>query len=109
MAQGASQSVEDAFVLARCLAADRDGPQRAIGVYAARRRERTAAIQTASRDAGRMMHLTDPADVEARNARLRADPDAAAARFDWIWSHDVVTATADGKHASSISAVPHVG
>ncbi|HEY7035425.1 MAG TPA: FAD-dependent monooxygenase [Thermomicrobiales bacterium] len=96
MAQGASQSIEDAFVLARCLAADRDDPQRAIGMYADRRRERTAAIQTASRDAGRMMHLTDPADVEARNARLRDNPDAAAARFDWIWSHDVGTTATDG-------------
>ena len=52
MGQGAAQSIEDAFVLARCLAADRDDPQRAIDAYAARRRERTAALQAASRDAG---------------------------------------------------------
>jgi salicylate hydroxylase len=96
MAQGASQSIEDAFVLARCLAADRDDPRRAIEAYAAHRRERTAAVQAASREAGRLVHLTDPADVEARNARLSADPEAAVARFDWIWSHDVETATADG-------------
>ena len=50
MGQGASQSIEDAFVLARCLAADRDDPQRAIEAYVGRRRERTAALQTASRD-----------------------------------------------------------
>ena len=80
MAQGASQSIEDAFVLARCLAADRDDPQRAIEVYADRRRERTAAVQTASREAGRMMHLTDPAEVAgaeratARTTRRRPSP-----------------------------------
>jgi salicylate hydroxylase len=96
MAQGASQSIEDAFVLARCLAADRDDPRRAIGVYADRRREHTAAIQTASRDAGRMMQLMEPAEVQARNARLRDNPEAPVARFDWIWSHDVETATVDG-------------
>ncbi len=42
------------------------------------------------------MQLTDPAEVQARNARLSADPEAPVARFDWIWSHDVETATADG-------------
>jgi salicylate hydroxylase len=96
MAQGASQSIEDALVLARCLAADRDDPRRAIEAYAARRRERTAAIQAASREAGRLKQQTDPAEVAARNARLRDNPEAPVARFDWIWSHDVETATADG-------------
>ena len=96
MAQGASQSIEDAFVLARCLAADRDDPRRAIEAYAALRRDRTAAVQTASRDAGRLVHLTDPAEVQARNARLSDNPEAPIARFDWIWSYDPETATADG-------------
>jgi salicylate hydroxylase len=49
MAQGASQSIEDAFVLARCLAAQRDDPQSGLQAYAASRRERTAAIQAATR------------------------------------------------------------
>ena len=35
MGQGAGQSIEDGLVLARCLAADRDDPQRAIAAYAA--------------------------------------------------------------------------
>ena len=60
MGQGAAQSIEDGFVLARCLAADRDDPQRAIEAYAARRRERTAAVQAASRDASRVVQLTRP-------------------------------------------------
>ena len=96
MAQGASQSIEDAFVLARCLAVHRDDPQRAITVYAAARRERTAAIQAASRGAGRLVQLTDPEEVQARNARLSADPEAPVARFDWIWSYDVERALGDG-------------
>ncbi len=84
------------YVLARCLAADRDDPQRAIEAYAARRRERTAAIQAASREAGRLAQLADPAEVEARNARLSANPEAPIARFDWIWSYDVERAMAAG-------------
>ena len=77
MAQGASQSIEDAFVLARCLAADRDDPQRAIEVYAARRRERTAAVQAASREAGRMVHLTDPAEVAGAERATAGQPGGA--------------------------------
>ena len=96
MAQGASQSIEDAFVLARCLAADRDDPQWAIEAYTARRRERTAAVQAASRQAGQLVQLVDPAEVAARNARLGDSPEAPVARFDWIWSYDVERAMADG-------------
>jgi salicylate hydroxylase len=95
MAQGASQSIEDACVLARCLAADRDNPQRAIEAYAAHRRERTAAVQIASREAGRVVRLTDPAEVQVRNARLGANPEARAERFDWIWRYDVERSLAD--------------
>jgi salicylate hydroxylase len=86
MAQGASQSIEDAFVLARCLAADRDDPQRGIEWYSARRRERAAAVQAASREASRVVRLTDPAEVQARNARLAVSLEAPVDRFDWIWS-----------------------
>jgi salicylate hydroxylase len=96
MAQGASQSIEDAFVLARCLAADRDDPQRAIEVYAARRWERTDAVQAASREASRVVRLTDPEQVQARNARLADSSEAPIARFDWIWSYDAERAKASG-------------
>jgi salicylate hydroxylase len=95
MAQGASQSIEDAFVLARCLAADREDPQRAIERYAARRRERTAAVQAASREASRVVRLTDPAEVQARNAGLAESPEAPVDRFDWIWSYDAERAMVD--------------
>lgn len=96
MGQGAGQSIEDAFVLAHCLAAGRDEPERAIETYAARRYERTAAVQAASREAGRQMQMMDPAEVEARNARLSANPEAPVARFDWLWSYDVENAMAAG-------------
>jgi salicylate hydroxylase len=96
MAQGASQSIEDASVLAACLTADRHDPQRALEAYAAHRRERTAAVQAASREASRVVRLTDLAEVEARNARLADSPEAPVERFDWIWSYDVERSMADG-------------
>lgn len=96
MAQGASQSIEDALVLARSLAAHRSDPPRALVVYVAARRERAAAVQAASREAGRLVQLTDPAAVEARNARLSADPEAPVARFDWLWNYDAERAPLDG-------------
>jgi salicylate hydroxylase len=96
LAQGASQSIEDGLALARCLAADRDDPQHAIGTYAARRRERATALQTASRDAGRNLQFSDPADVAARNAQMRESPEAPLAQYDWVWGYDVESAFADG-------------
>lgn len=95
MGQGAGQSIEDALVLARCLAAGRDDPRGALEVYAALRHERAAAVQAASREAGQMVRLTDPVEVEARNARLSASPEAPVTRFDWIWRYDVDRATGD--------------
>jgi len=95
LGQGAGQSIEDAFVLAHCLTQDRDDPQRAIEIYADRRRERAAAIQIASRNSGRLMQLTEPVEVMARNARLSENPEAPIARFDWIWRYDVESAMAE--------------
>lgn len=94
MAQGASQCIEDACVLALSFAESPDDPVHAINAYAQRRRGRAAAVQSASREAGRMMQLADPAEVEARNARLRDNPEAPVARFDWIWSYDAASACA---------------
>ncbi len=89
LAQGAGQSIEDAWVLARCLGQNRDDTDRALEQYAACRRERTAKMQAGSREAGRTMHLADPAEVRARNERMRGDPDAHVARYDWIYGYDV--------------------
>jgi len=97
MAQGASQSIEDGFVLAGCVAGNPDDPVHAIEQYAALRRERTAAVQAASREAGRQMHMSDPVEIAARNARLAASPEAPVARFDWLWRYDVERAVAEAR------------
>jgi 2-polyprenyl-6-methoxyphenol hydroxylase-like FAD-dependent oxidoreductase len=95
MGQGAAQSIEDGLVLARCFAADRDDPERAIDAYTTRRRARTARLQAASRDAGRNLQLSDPADVAARNEQMLNNPDAQIAKFDPVWGYDAASATPD--------------
>ncbi len=95
MAQGASQSIEDAYVLTHCLQNGQANPQQALQQYAVLRRERTAAVQAASREAGRQAQLANPAEVAARNTRLRDSPEAPIARFDWIWNYDVERVVAD--------------
>jgi salicylate hydroxylase len=95
MGQGAAQSIEDALVLARCLAAGRDEPEHAIGLYADRRRRRTAALQAASRDAGRTMQLSDPDEVAVRNARMLERPRSQIDASDWVWGYDVERAMSD--------------
>jgi salicylate hydroxylase len=87
-AQGASQSLEDAYVLVHCLKKARLDVLSAITDYVQRRCDRTAAVQASARDAGRMVQLTDAGQVATRNARLARDPEAPIDRFDWIWSYD---------------------
>jgi salicylate hydroxylase len=97
LAQGASQSIEDAFALAECLAAAPDEPEAALQAYVARRQPRTAAVQAASREQARLVQLTDPAEIAARNARLNLTPDAYAARWEWIYGYDVTAPVAEAR------------
>ena len=88
LGQGAGQRIEDGLVLARCLAAHRADPERGLAAYAGGRQARTAAVQRAARDRGRLVQQADQAEIDARNARMRDDPDAQTARNDWLWGYD---------------------
>ena len=74
-AQGAVQSIEDAWVLAGCLAlALARGTSTAEGAlarYEGLRKARTAQVQQQSRAAQASYHLRDPVDIAQRNARYR--------------------------------------
>ena len=69
--------------------------KRAIEDYADRRRERAAALQAASREAGRNLQLTDAADVATRNARMLETAEAPIEMYNWVWGYDVTSAVAD--------------
>ncbi|MFD7937198.1 FAD-dependent monooxygenase [Streptomyces sp. NPDC059755] len=88
LGQGASQALEDATVLASCLAT---GPTTAAALrrYDAVRRRRSRSVARAARLAGRMGHgLTHPLAVALRDGALRLAPSgptlrAALRHADW--------------------------
>ena len=93
-AQGAAQAIEDAAVLADCLAgvSAAQVPQ-ALQRYEARRRPRASQVQLMSRGRELRNHLPDgPEQVERDAGFARGDPLRQSA---WLYGHDVrVDATA---------------
>jgi salicylate hydroxylase len=85
LAQGGVLALEDAVVLADCLAADPADEPRAFLAYEAQRRRRAARVQAASRWNGRVYQLGPPF-AWARNAALRLVPRARLmAGYDWLY------------------------
>ena len=80
LGQGVSQAIEDAVVLARCLApvvreeADVEGTLRR---YEDERSERTAQIVCRSRNVSHLSHLRSPLLCRLRDVVLKAVPDRA--------------------------------
>lgn len=93
MAQGAVQSIEDAFVLARCL---HDAPPaslpEALTRYEMVRKPRATQVQARARQNGTTFHLADGEAQRQRDAHLAAsvgtNPLLASA---WLYGHDVET------------------
>lgn len=82
--QGANQTIEDAVVLADCLAST-DGDHRfAFERYRRLRRARTRAVTGSSWATSALLHLQDGPDALARDADLLRFPD----RFEWIHGFD---------------------
>lgn len=85
-AQGAAQAIEDAAVLARCLAQDVQAPARALRRYESLRIGRTTRLQAISHARAHVNHLGDGPEQEARDASLAgADPLVANG---WIYAYD---------------------
>ncbi len=99
LAQGANMALEDAWVLAQCLA-QKDSVQVAFETYQTARKSRTAAIVAAANGNARAYHLSGPVRRVAHlGLRMggRLAPNFALSRFDWIYGHDV---TADTQNPS---------
>lgn len=85
-AQGAAQAIEDAAVLALCLAEDPESPSAALGRYEELRRRRTARLQEISHGRSHINHLPDGPEQQARDlAYSQADPLRANG---WIYEYD---------------------
>jgi 2-polyprenyl-6-methoxyphenol hydroxylase-like FAD-dependent oxidoreductase len=67
-AQGAAQAVEDAYVLAECLADAPDDPVRALARYEAIRMGRAEELQASSSAAADVFYLSDGEEQRARDA-----------------------------------------
>lgn len=91
LAQGANMALEDAWVLADCLA---DDPlAEGLARYQARRKPRVARVVDAATANARNYHLSSPLVRGAAHTGLRLigalAPDRLLARFDWLYRHDV--------------------
>ncbi|MFG2018888.1 FAD-dependent monooxygenase [Actinomadura geliboluensis] len=91
-AQGAAQAIEDAAVLARCLADAPDDPPRALRRYERLRIPRTTRLQEVSHARSLVNHLPDGPEQQARDDSFTtADPLVANA---WIYNYDPENALA---------------
>ena len=108
-AQGAVQSIEDAWVLARCLAlgqeTDANDPNAALLKYEGLRKDRTQRLQLHSRNAERWYHLEDPDEIARRNARLAAHAQDSTTGMggltpqqNWLFAYDAEKAVLGTDH-----------
>lgn len=97
LAQGAAMALEDAWVLARCLAQTPNAPGQALKTYCAARRPRNARVLNASRANRRLYHaqsaLTRATLWPAMRAGSGIAPGFVASRLDWLYLHDVTAAS----------------
>ncbi|MBV1903312.1 MAG: FAD-dependent monooxygenase [Marinosulfonomonas sp.] len=91
LAQGANLALEDAWVLADCLASMEQGA--ALKEYQLRRKGRATKVIAAANANARNYHLRNPALRIGAHMILRAASNLAPRRvlrqFDWIYGHDV--------------------
>jgi salicylate hydroxylase len=99
-AQGAAQAVEDAYVLAECLATV-DDPTAALVRYERIRMARAEELQASSRDAANVFYLPDGEQQRARDVGYtnlgHSQPWGPRQR---IWEYDVRAALASQAFAS---------
>lgn len=92
LAQGAAMAIEDAWVLARCLAAH-DGIADALGQYQKLRQPRTSRVQAMARTNGQHFHQRGPVSRLVSGNILglagRFGANALRAQMDWLYGHDV--------------------
>jgi salicylate hydroxylase len=71
LAQGAAQSIEDAYVLAGCISTWPEQPTQGLAEYVRLRQPRTAWMQDLSRREEELYQMADATAIAERNARMR--------------------------------------
>ncbi|MBL4907373.1 MAG: FAD-dependent monooxygenase [Sneathiella sp.] len=91
-AQGAGQSIEDAWVLGRCLEMAAGDIPAALKKYETLRLPRANRVQQQSRGGEHLFHMSDPEEIARRNARFakhqQDDRDGFPAGQRWLFSYD---------------------
>jgi salicylate hydroxylase len=72
-AQGGAQSIEDAYVLAGCIAEGQDKPLDALARFVKMRQPRTAWMQGLARREEELYQMNDAATIRARNEKMRSN------------------------------------
>lgn len=86
-AQGASQAMEDAAVLAEELGSvTRDGISGALARYVGRRAKHAGMVQDASLENMRFYHLPDGPEQQERDRILRDFNGESDVSYDWLWN-----------------------
>jgi salicylate hydroxylase len=90
LAQGACQSIEDAWFLSKCLFRDSDVASGLVE-FEKRRRPRTTKVQSVARSMLKTLHEADPLQIKARNGRwkgvARIDP-LSETIWGWLYDYD---------------------
>lgn len=93
MAQGAVMAIEDAWVLAEKLAAQRDNIISALQHYENARKARTSKVQATARRNGQLYHQATPSKQLLFYSPLwmvsRLSPQFFARQLDWLFGEDV--------------------
>jgi salicylate hydroxylase len=85
LAQGGAMAIEDAAVLAGCLARWPDQPALAFETYEGLRRPRTLRVARESRNNGWAYHLSGPAAAARNIALRRLSGERLLTRYDWLY------------------------
>jgi salicylate hydroxylase len=80
-AQGGAQSIEDAYVLAGCIAEGQHKPVEALARFVRMRQPRTAWMQGLARREEELYQTNDAATIKARNEKMRANRTPETATF----------------------------
>ncbi|MBX5467488.1 MAG: FAD-dependent monooxygenase [Firmicutes bacterium] len=88
IAQGACQAIEDAAALAEQVQLSGGDLQSAFFAYQAARVARAAAVQSAARQFGHVIHTQDPTAIAVRDYFLRRRRPDDFSATDWIYAHD---------------------
>ena len=91
LAQGAALAIEDAAVLARCLA-DAPDAVAALAAYADARRRRVARVQRAARANGRTYHAGALVGLARNVVMRRLGPAGMSGRYAWLYGWTPETA-----------------